>query len=147
MTDTIQTLVDEPTIDYNALDDTFGGQCIQAAYILAAASVPDFTTRKALAWTLLGAANLATIAAFNAFDEDPRNDLTAVLESEQGEAESIATTWLTIGGIAVAAVGAFAAGVQAQKKLAGWLGRRGVAKPNVAIGTVAALAYLGAKQL
>ena len=96
---------------------------------------------------LLGAANLATIAAFNAFDEDPRNDLTAVLESEQGEAESIATTWFTIGGIAVAAVGAFAAGGQAQKKLAGWLGRRGVAKPNVAIGTVAALAYLGAKQL
>lgn len=41
MTDTIQSLVDEPTIDYNALDDTFGGQCIQAAYILAAASVPS----------------------------------------------------------------------------------------------------------
>lgn len=138
---TIQDAVDEARIDYNALDNTLGGQLVQAGFIfaiLAARSVP--------ARLALGAANLAAVAVCNAFDEDPRNDLTAVVEAEQGEQESLAVSWGVLGGLAAGAVAAGAAASRAVSVAADWLGARGVSKPNALLGLAGAAAYVATKQ-
>ena len=138
---TIQDAVDEARIDYNALDNTLGGQLVQAGFIfaiLAARSVP--------ARLALGAANLAAVAVCNAFDEDPRNDLTAVVEAEQGEQESLAVSWGVLGGVAAGTVAAGAAVSRAVSVVADRLGERGVAKPNALLGLAGAAAYVAAKQ-
>lgn len=138
---TIQDAVDEARIDYNALDNTLGGQLVQAGFIfaiLAARSVP--------ARLALGAANLAAVAVCNAFDEDPRNDLTAVVEAEQGEQESLAVSWGVLGGLAAGAVAVGAAASRAVSVVADWLGERGLPKPNALLGLAGAATYVAAKQ-
>lgn len=58
--ETIQDAVDEARIDYNALDNTLGGQLVQAGFIFAMLAARSAPVRLAL-----GAANLAagTVAA------------------------------------------------------------------------------------
>ena len=138
---TIQDAVDETKIDYNALDNTLGGQLIQAGFIFAILAARSAPTRLAL-----GAANLATIGVFNAFAEDQRHDLTARVEAEQGEQESVALSWGLLGGVAAGAVAAGAVASRTLSGMADWLGRRGVAKPNALLGAAGAAAYIAAKQ-
>lgn len=138
---TIQGAVEETKIDYNALDNTLGGQLIQAGYIFAI-----LAARSAPARLALGAANLAAIGVFNAFAEDQRHDLTARVEAEQGEQESVALSWGLLGGMAAGAVAAGAVASRTLSGVADWLGRRGVAKPNALLGLAGAAGYIAAKQ-
>ncbi|QYH18949.1 hypothetical protein JKI95_06315 [Corynebacterium aquatimens] len=147
MQETIQDAVDETRIDYNALDNTFAGQLIQAGFIAALAAAPGFTSRPALARLLLAGANVTTIACFNAFDEDPRNDLTAVVDAEQAEQESVALSWGVLAALGAAATAGVAAAVKIVDGVASRLGQAGVDKPNALVGCAAAAGYIVAKQL
>ena len=135
----IDELIQE-RIDYNALDNTFAGQCIQAGFIAALAAFPKVRLP-------LLVANVATVAAFNAFDENPRNDLTALVDEEQGEDESVALSWGVIGAVAAGSLAAFAVASRLVDGVAKGLGTRGVAKPNALVGAAAAATYLAVKQL
>jgi len=139
---TIQEAVDETQIDYNALDNTLGGQVIQAGFIAA-----FFATRSVPARVGLGILNLTTVGLFNAFDEDPRNDLTSRVDAEQGEDESVALSWGVLAGLGAGTIAALTLAAKAQSGIAGWLAGRGVAKPDALIGLAAGGAYLAAKQL
>lgn len=148
-------LIDEP-IDYNALDNTTGGRALQAGFIGALVAVPDFVRGATARWATRGtiaAANLATIAAFNAFDEDPRNDLTAVLaREERGDSgtgapvASVSTTWGVI--LVLFLVGALtlAGGARAEQALGTWLGRKGVEKPHSVLGIATAVLVFAAME-
>lgn len=145
-------LADE--IDYNALDNTTAGRAIQAGFIFAALAVPDVVeTRRGriAAITGLAAANLVTIAAFNAFDEDPRNDLSEVLNRQEfAEGEDVAgpvQTWGVLAGLGAAGALALTAAETATDAAAKWLRGRGVNAPHTALGAgVAAIAF-GAMEL
>lgn len=128
-------------IDYNALDNTFGGQLIQAGFVFGWYALADVTEHVAAARTALVAANLATIAAFNAFDEDPANDLTTAVHGEAGPAK----TWAVIGGLGAAAVGVTAVSAKLNRAAAVALRRRGVDTPWTLMGAVVAGGYLVAK--
>ncbi|WP_018296748.1 hypothetical protein [Corynebacterium lubricantis] len=132
-------------IDYNALDNTTGGRAIQAGFVFAALSVPDYVAPGAprvATIAVVAVANLVTIAAFNAFDEDPRNDLSAILdwESEAGteEVASPAKTWAVLLGLIVVGALVLAGGEKLVGALAKQLRKRGVTKPHTVIGGVAA---------
>ncbi|SDM04554.1 hypothetical protein SAMN04488535_1697 [Corynebacterium mycetoides] len=134
-------------IDYNALDDTLAGQLAQGGFIAAMIAVPDLITRRGprfAAWAGLAALNVAAVGVLNATDEDPRNDLTAAIETAPGVASGPVATWVAIGAAASALVGIAAAGNRA---FAGWLRGRGVDKPYCAMGLGAGLAYVAAKQV
>ncbi|SDS63718.1 hypothetical protein [Corynebacterium timonense] len=138
---------DDSATDYNALDNTLGGQAAQAAFILAYYAAGDLTRGTGLTRAGLAAANLALVAAFNAFDEDPANDLTTVLR-ERGEGTAgPAATWAALGGVAGVAVGAAVVGARLHRAAARWLSRRGVGAPWTLMGVVAAGGYLAAKAL
>lgn len=141
MTDTEPT--DTEPVDYNALDNTLAGRLISAGFIFAITAAPDYTEKLALTWSVLGASYLGAVATANAFDEDPRNDLTAIIEEEQGEAESVATTWITLAGLGAVVVGSVAVSWQAQKALGNWMKKKGVEKPHTWLGAAAAALYLG----
>lgn len=145
--ETIQQQVDETRIDYNALDNTLGGQLIQAGFIAALVAAPGFTQRPTLARAVLTAANLTTIALFNAFDEDPRNDLTAVIEEEQGETQGVALSWGVLAALGAGAACTIAAAGLAADCVAQGLKNVGVDKPHALAGCAAAGAYVVAKQL
>lgn len=137
-------------IDYNALDDTLGGQIAQAGFIAAMFAVPDVIQGRggrAAAWTGLAAANLATIAVMNAVDEDPRNDLTAAVERAPGETGSPARTWAVLGGGAAAFAASALVTVKVYGALAGWLRRRGAGRPYTLMGCAAGAGYLVAKRV
>lgn len=129
----------EERIDYNALDNTFAGQCIQAGFIAALAAFPA-------ARLPLIAANVATIAAFNAFEEDTRHDLTAVVDDEQSEDDSVALSWGVIAAVAAGAGGVLGFGARLVDGVASGLGKRGVDKPNALVGCSLAALYLAVKQ-
>lgn len=137
---TIQDTAHEQRIDYNALDNTFAGQCIQAGFIAAFAAWPA-------ARVPLVVANAATIAAFNAFAEDKDNDLTAVVDEEQGEEESVGLSWAVLAGLAAGAAGTCWATAKAVDAVAAGVGKRGVDKPEALLGASLAAAYLAAKRL
>ena len=75
---TVQEQTGETRIDYNALDNTTGGRVIQAAFAGVFTAVPDYvqsTPARVASWAAVTAAFAGTVAAFNAFDEDPRTGL------------------------------------------------------------------------
>lgn len=141
--DTVQQQTGEERIDYNALDNTTGGRALQASYLAVALAVPDYVTSvpaRIAAFTGVTLAAVGTIAAFNAFDEDPRNDLTARIDDPSTpDTGSPVRTW------SVLAIGAatFAAGVgvhvATQTKAARYLRKQGVSHPHTAIGLGAGL--------
>lgn len=137
---TIQDTAHETRIDYNALDNTFAGQCIQAGFIAALTACPGARVPLALA-------NAVTIAAFNAFEEDKDHDLTAVVDEEQGEEESVGLSWGVLAGLAAGAAGALWATGKAVDAVAAGMGKRGVDKPEALLSAVLAASYLAAKQL
>lgn len=118
--------------DYNALDDTLAGQCVQAGFIAAFCAFPA-------ARVPLAVANVAAVAAANARAEDSEHDLTAHVDEAQGEDDAVVLSWAVIAGVAAAgAAGLWAAGKAADlvaRKLGKWTGP--------ALGA----AYLAAKQL
>ncbi|SES04343.1 hypothetical protein [Corynebacterium cystitidis] len=136
-------------IDYNALDNTTGGRALQAGFIGALVAVPDYAHSATARWVARGTiavANLATVAAFNAFDEDPRNDLTAVLQREERNDDapvaSVATTWGVIVALLLIAAVVVAGGSRVEQALGTWLGAKGVAKPHSVLGlATSALAF------
>lgn len=143
----IDDTVDEP-IDYNALDNTTGGRALQAGFIGALVAVPDFVHGATARWVARGttaAVNLAAIAAFNAFDEDPRNDLTAVLAREDRDDDtgapvaSVSTTWGVILILLLVGAVALVGGARAEQALGAWLGRKGVGKPHSVLGIATAV--------
>lgn len=145
-TATIQEQTGDDRIDYNALDNTTGGRLIQAAFAGVFTAVPDYvqsTPARVVSWAALTAAFAGTVAAFNSFDEDPRNDLTARV-GQTAETGSPAQTWALIGGgLALAAVGVRLI-IAVQEKLSGALRRRGVKRPNTLLGLGAtALVFAG----
>ncbi|MHA2787790.1 hypothetical protein ACXZ66_01365 [Corynebacterium sp. S7] len=132
-------------IDYNALDNTTGGRAIQAGFVFAALSVPDYVApgaRRVATIAVVAVANLVTTAAFNAFDEDPRNDLTAVLDRDNGsgpeEVASPAKTWAVLLGLIAVGALTLIAGQKCVGALAQGLRKRGVNKPHTVIGGIAA---------
>lgn len=139
-TEQITDQITEERIDYNALDNTFAGQCIQAGFIAALVAFPA-------ARLPLLALNAGTIAVFNAFDEDPRNDLTAVVDDEQGEEDSVALSWGVIGVVAVGAFGAFTLASRLVDGVVAGLGKRGVDKPKPWVAGALAATYLAVKQI
>lgn len=136
---TIQDSAHEERIDYNALDNTFAGQCIQAGFIAAFAALPAARVPVVLA-------NVVTIAAFNAFDEDKANDLTAVVDEEQGEEDSVGLSWGVLAGLAAGAAGACWAAAKAVDAVAAGMGKRGVDKPEALLGVGLGAAYLAAER-
>ncbi|WJY67072.1 hypothetical protein [Corynebacterium auris] len=134
-------------IDYNALDNTFGGQLIQAGFILAIYAAGDLPRRTGLTRAGLVAGNIAAIGVFNAFDEDPANDLTAVVSERGSRAGGPAATWALIGGLAGAGLGAAALAARAHRAAARALARRGVGAPWTLIGALAAGGYLAVKAI
>lgn len=137
----------QETIDYNALDNTFAGQLIQAGFIAALVAAPGVTHRPALARTLLAAANVGAVALFNAFDEDPRNDLTAVIDAEQDELESVAMSWGVLAALGAGAAAALTAAAKTVDAVTAGLKKAGVGKPYALAGCAAGAAYVVAKQL
>lgn len=139
--ETVQQQVGEAKIDYNALDNTTAGRALQAGFIGAFAAVPNTLARVGIA-----VAGIATVAAFNAFDEDPRNDLTARID-DTNQPASPARTWglaaLVAGGLTLGLKG-FAAGHDAA---AGALSKRGVPSPNTLLGVAAGTAAFAASEL
>lgn len=144
---TIQDQAGEARIDYNALDNTASGQLIQAGFIFAFCAAPDFTRHPGWVRAAITAANLITIGVFNAFDEDPRNDLTAAVEAEQGELESVALSWGVVGGLSAGAVAAGGALTGVVRVVASTLRRKGADKPYTLAGLMAAIAYVAAERL
>ncbi|WP_342318830.1 hypothetical protein [Corynebacterium mayonis] len=134
---------DAEQIDYNALDNTFAGQLIQAGFIVGFYAVGDLTRHPLTARAVVAAANLATIAAFNAFDEVVENDLTTVVQNEGGPAAS----WAVLGGLTAVAVGLTFASASGHRAIARSLRRRGVSAPWSTMGAVAAAGYLAYKQV
>lgn len=143
---TIQDQAGEARIDYNALDNTAAGQLIQAGFMFAFCAAPDFTRHPGWARGAIAAANLITVGVFNAFDEDPRNDLTAAVEAEQGELESVALSWGVVGGLGAGAVAAGLALSGTIRVVASALSRRGADKPYALAGLMAATAYVAAER-
>ena len=143
--ETIQEQAGETRIDYNALDNTTGGRLIQAAFAGAFHAVPDYATStpaRVLSWVSIIAAFGGTVGAFNAFDEDPRNDLTARVD-QTPETGSPAKTWAILAGGAALFIGGIRLNIAVQKKLARALRRRGAKRPNTLIGLgVAALIFI-----
>lgn len=143
---TVQEQTGETRVDYNALDNTTGGRLIQAAFAGVFTAVPDYVhsaPARVASWVAVAVAFTGTVAAFNAFDEDPRNDLTARVE-HTADAGSPAKTWaLAAGGLALT-VGGARLGIATQKKLADTLRRRGTKRPNTLLGLgAAALLFAG----
>ena len=145
---TVQEQTGEDRIDYNALDNTTGGRLIQAAYAVAFISVPDYvrsTPGRAAAWVSIAAAFGGTVAVFNAFDEDPRNDLTAHVQ-DAPEAAGPAKTWGILLGVVAVLVGGTRLGIAVQNALARALSRRGVKRPNTLLGLIiGALIFAGSE--
>ena len=136
--ETIQDTVDEARIDYNALDNTLGGQLVQAGFIFAMLAARSAPVRLAL-----GAANLAAVAVCNAFDEDPRNDLTARVD-ESSETASPNRTWAVLAGGTALLIGGVRLSIAVQNKLAESLRRRGAKRPHTLLGLgAAALLFAG----
>ncbi|MDY5784833.1 hypothetical protein [Corynebacterium sp.] len=133
----------EQRIDYNALDNSFGGRLIQAGFIVGFYAAGDLTRHVIAARLALAAANLGVVAAFNAFDEEPGNDLTSVAR----DGGSPAQTWALLGGAGAAAAGVAVASTWAHRAVARSLARRGVNTPWTAMGAVVAAGYLAATQL
>ena len=145
---TVQEQTGEERIDYNALDNTTGGRLIQAAFAVAFTAVPDYaqsTPARVASWGGISAAFAGAVAAFNAFDEDPRNDLTARVENTP-ETGSPAKTWgLLLGGLALL-VGSTRLSIAVQSKLADALRRRGAKRPNTVLGLIGgALIFAGSE--
>lgn len=136
---TVQGQTGEERIDYNALDNTTGGRLIQAAYAVAFTAVPDYvrsTPARVASWVGLTAAFAGTVAAFNAFDEDPRNDLTAQVEHSSDTASPARTWALLVGGIALL-IGGVRLSLAVQNKLADALRRRGAKRPHTVLSLIA----------
>lgn len=144
--ETVQEQTGEERIDYNALDNTTGGRLIQAAFALAFTAVPDYvqsTPARVASWVGISAAFAGTVAAFNAFDEDPRNDLTARVE-HSSDVASPARTWAFLAGGTALLVGGVRLSILAQNKLAESLRRRGAKRPHTLLGLgAAALLFAG----
>lgn len=138
---------EQTPIDYNALDNTFAGQLIQAGFIAALCAAPAFAKRPGRARCGIAAANLAAVAVFNAFDEDPRNDLTAAVEAEQGEQDNVAMSWGVLAAVAACGAGLVAGASAAVDAVAKGLGKAGVDKPYALTGAAVGAAYVVAKQL
>lgn len=140
-------------IDYNALDNTLGGRFIQAGFIVGYYAIADVTERVACSRAALAAANLAVVVAFNAFDEDPANDLTALVEEHASAGNDTpltggpVKTWAVLGGLGAAAVGVSVASGKAHRACAEALRSRGVRAPWTLMGAVAAAGYLAVKEL
>lgn len=143
---TVQEQTGETRIDYNALDNTTGGRVIQAAFAGVFTAVPDYvqsTPARVALWAAVTAAFAGTVAAFNAFDEDPRNDLTARVEHSPETGSPVQTWALIAGGLALFA-GGVRLNIAVQKKLAAALRRRGAKRPNTLLGLgAAALVFAG----
>lgn len=136
---TVQGQTGEERIDYNALDNTTGGRLIQAAFAVALTAVPDYarsTPARIASWVGLTAAFAGTVAAFNAFDEDPRNDLTAQVENSSDTASPARTWAVLVVGIALL-IGGVRLSLAVQNKLADALRRRGVKRPHTVLGLIA----------
>ena len=134
--ETVQEQTGEERIDYNALDNTTGGRLLQAAFAVAFTAVPDYvrsTPARVATWVGITAAFAGTVAAFNAFDEDPRNDLTARVE-DSSDAASPARTWALLAGGTALLIGGVRLNIAVQKKLAESLRRRGAKRPNTLLG-------------
>lgn len=145
-TATIQEQTGDDRIDYNALDNTTGGRLIQAAFAGVFTAVPDYvhsTPARVVARTAVTTAFAGTVAAFNSFDEDPRNDLTARVE-HASDTGSPAVTWALVAGGAAVTVGGVRLGNSVQEKLTEALRHRGAKRPNTLLGLgVAALVFAG----
>lgn len=139
---TIQEQTGEERVDYNALDDTTGGRALQSAFIAAFVAVPDYAPKhRRVTRAAIAAAALGTIAVFNAFDEDPRNDLTAMVASPAStETGSPAKTWGLAAAVAGSAVGVVKLFNSTQRALAKRLSERGRSLPNTRIGLAVGLA-------
>lgn len=149
MTETIQEITGETRVDYNALDNTTGGRLIQAAFAGVFTAVPDYvhsTPARVVSWVGIAAAFTGTVAAFNAFDEDPRNDLTATVERTSGTG-SPAKTWGLLAGGAALLIGSIRLGIAVEKKMAEGLRRRGVKRPYTLLGAGGAALLFAATEL
>lgn len=146
--ETVREQTGETRIDYNALDNTTGGRLLQAAFAVAFTAVPDYARSKPArlaSWAAVAAAFTGTVAVFNAFDEDPRNDLTARVE-HTAETGSPAKTWALLGGVLALTIGGARLSIAVQNKFAGALRRRGAKRPNTLLGLiVGALVFAGSE--
>ncbi|WIM67869.1 hypothetical protein QP027_00225 [Corynebacterium breve] len=150
-----ETLLDETEdrIDYNALDNTTGGRALQAGFLAAIVAVPDYVASRAGRWATTASlivANLVAVAAFNAFDEDPRNDFSAVLDRDEAEESievaSVAKTWATVGLLLVLLVGSVVLGFRFQNMVTNALRKRGCTRPNTALGLTLATLYFAGEE-
>ncbi|MCZ9309875.1 hypothetical protein ACUY3K_02645 [Corynebacterium uberis] len=140
--------------DYYALDDTRAGRLTQAGLAAALLAVHDWapSPRAARAWQagiLTGGVGL--VAYLNATDENPDNDVHAIVErmraEPHGDVLSPAATWGLLGGVVAGGVLAARGLARARRAAAGSLGRRGVAKPNTVLGLAVGAVVFAASEV
>lgn len=136
--------------DYYALDDTLVGRLVQAGFVGALIAVPDAVPagggRRTLTRLGVAVGGVATAALANLFDENPDNDDPAQLIQDMG-ADSVAKTWAALGGGLLAVSVGNALATRGATAVAGGLRSRGVDKPYLLLGALAAAGVFAASQL
>jgi len=147
--------------DFYTLDDTLVGRLTQAGLVGTAVALPDYLRSgplRALAVGGLLVGGGALVAVLNSFDEDPDNDPRLMMDQFRrsiGDIGSVpgpesdtppgdfstataAQTWtvILVALLVIAVLVRLDAAVQ--RRVARWLLRRGVSRPNTWIGAVAA---------
>ncbi|MDO5512881.1 hypothetical protein [Corynebacterium sp.] len=147
--------------DFYTLDDTVAGRITQAGLAGAAIALPDYIRSGPLRVLATGAIVLgggALVAVLNSFDEDPDNDPRLMMDqirrsigdigAASGPASdtppgdystaSAAQTWTVIIAALLVIVVLARADAAVQRRIATWMRRQGIARPNTWLGAVAA---------
>lgn len=142
---------DLPTTEYNTLNDSLAGRLAQAGVGAAITALPDYVssrTLRALIDVILGSSLGAALIYSNAQDDDPNNDPAAVFEDISAiDLGGPVKTWAAV----IAGLGAVVASCywssKSQEKMAAWMYKRGVKKPNTILGVLAGmLIFFGSQQ-
>ena len=147
--------------DFYALDDTLAGRITQAGLVGTAIALPDYIRSGPLRVLATGGILLgggALVAVLNSFDEDPGNDPRVVMDQFRrsiGDIGSVpgpgsdtppgdfstasaAQTWTVIIGALLVITVLVRVDAAVRRRVATWLRRQGVRRPNTWIGAVAA---------
>ncbi|WIM71103.1 hypothetical protein [Corynebacterium suedekumii] len=156
--------------DYYSLDDTLAGRVTQSGVVGAFVASPDYvSSRPARALVKLGllAGGGALVAVLNSFDEDPDNDPAVMVDqlrqsighighragpdsdTPAGDfsVDSPTRTWAIIVAAAVVILMTVRVDAAVQRRIAAFLRKRGVRRPNTLLGAVAGAVSFAAAEV
>ncbi|AHI21546.1 hypothetical protein [Corynebacterium vitaeruminis] len=146
-----------PDTNFNTLSNTVSGRLAQAGVGAAITALPDYVSSRALRALIdacLASGLVYAMVESNAQDDDPRNDPAAILEDIEGalgdstfDLGGPVKTWSVIGAGALVMAALNYLSSKSQEKLAGFLYKRGLKKPNTVLGLLAGLLiFFGTEQ-